>query len=79
MLMHFIDWWSNPENTPDVITGWNIRFFDIPYMCARMTHLLGEENTKRLSPWGIIRVGEVKFMGNSQRVVSLSGVASRLL
>ena len=75
MLMHFIDWWSNPENTPDVITGWNIRFFDIPYMCARMTHLLGEENTKRLSPWGIIRVGEVKFMGNSQRVVSLSGVA----
>jgi len=75
MLLHFIDWWANPENTPDVITGWNIRFFDIPYMVARMTHLLGEQNTKRLSPWGSIRIGEVKFMGNSQRVVTLSGVA----
>ena len=75
MLLHFIDWWANPENTPDVITGWNIRFFDVPYMVARMTHLLGEQNTKRLSPWGSIRIGEVKFMGNSQRVVTLSGVA----
>ena len=75
MLLHFIDWWANPENTPDVITGWNIRFFDIPYMVARMTHLLGEQNTKRLSPWGSIRIGEVKFMGNSQRVVTLSGVS----
>ena len=75
MLLHFIDWWANPENTPDVITGWNIRFFDIPYMVARMTHLLGEQNTKRLSPWGSIRIGEVKFMGNSQRVVTLYGVS----
>jgi DNA polymerase elongation subunit (family B) len=75
MLLHFIDWWSNPENTPDVITGWNTRFFDIPYMVARMTHLVGEANTKRLSPWGNIRVGEVTIMGNSQQVVSISGVA----
>ena len=75
MLLHFIDWWANPENTPDVITGWNTRFFDIPYMVARMTHLVGEANTKRLSPWGNIRVGEVTIMGNSQQVVSVSGIA----
>jgi len=75
MLLHFIDWWANPDNTPDVITGWNTRFFDIPYMVARMTHLVGEANTKRLSPWGNIRVGEVTIMGNSQQVVSISGIA----
>jgi DNA polymerase elongation subunit (family B) len=42
-------------NCPDVITGWNIKFFDIPYLYNRIMILLGEEQVKRLSPWGFVK------------------------
>ena len=45
------DWNSNP---PDVISGWNIKFFDIPYLVNRFTKLFGEDETRKLSPWGLI-------------------------
>lgn len=35
---------------PDILTGWNSEFFDIPYIINRCTKILGEEYTKRLSP-----------------------------
>lgn len=40
---------------PDVLTGWNIKFFDVPYLYNRITILLGEDQVKRLSPWGSVR------------------------
>ena len=76
MLLNFIEFWSHPENTPDVITGWNTRFFDMPYMIGRMTHLLGADTVKRLSPWQIISRGEVKIMGDSKPTVEIMGIAS---
>ena len=45
------DWNANP---PDVISGWNIKFFDIPYLVNRFTKLFGEDETRKLSPWGLI-------------------------
>jgi DNA polymerase elongation subunit (family B) len=45
------DWNTNP---PDVISGWNIKFFDIPYLVNRFTKLFGEDETRKLSPWGLI-------------------------
>ena len=35
---------------PDIITGWNTEFFDIPYIINRVRNVLGEEAVKRLSP-----------------------------
>ena len=40
--------------SPDVISGWNIENFDIPYIINRSNRLLGEEETNKLSPWNII-------------------------
>jgi DNA polymerase elongation subunit (family B) len=37
---------------PDVITGWNIDNFDIPYLFNRMKRILGDSQAKRLSPIG---------------------------
>ena len=34
----------------DVLTGWNIEAFDIPYIVNRITFLMGEEAARRLSP-----------------------------
>jgi DNA polymerase elongation subunit (family B) len=38
---------------PDILTGWNIEFFDVPYLFRRITRVLGDSWAKRLSPWGI--------------------------
>jgi len=42
------------EIAPTIITGWNIDFFDIPYIIHRMHRLFGENAAKVLSPIGII-------------------------
>jgi len=46
---------------PDILSGWNSEFFDVPYIINRITKILGEDNTKRLSPVGNLR--PVTFMG----------------
>ena len=38
------------EDYPDIITGWNTEFFDIPYIINRVRNLLGEDAVNRLSP-----------------------------
>jgi DNA polymerase elongation subunit (family B) len=48
----FLRFWE--ENCPDAISGWNIKFFDIPYIVNRFNKVLGEDETKKLSPWGYI-------------------------
>jgi DNA polymerase elongation subunit (family B) len=48
----FLAFWQ--ENCPDVISGWNIKFFDIPYLVNRITKILGDDDVKKLSPWNYI-------------------------
>ena len=45
---------------PTILTGWNIEFFDIPYLVRRMNRVVGPHNTQRLSPIGLIRYSEFK-------------------
>ena len=51
MVMRFLTIWESPEWSPDVLTGWNVEFFDMPYMINRITRLFDEKTAKRLSPW----------------------------
>ena len=37
----------------DAVTGWNTRFFDLPYLIRRIIRVLGEKATERLSPYGL--------------------------
>lgn len=74
MLAAFIDFWSEPDNTPDIITGWNTRFFDIPYMIARMAFLLGEEKVRNLSPWRKIERKEIFIKGRRQVTFDIMGI-----
>lgn len=48
----FIRFWSS--DYPDVYSGWNTEFFDIPYLVNRFNKILGVQETKALSPWGVI-------------------------
>jgi DNA polymerase elongation subunit (family B) len=38
------------QDYPDILTGWNSEFFDIPYIINRISKILGEDEAKRLSP-----------------------------
>jgi len=74
MLEAFINFWSKEENIPDIITGWNTRFFDIPYMVSRMAFLLGEDKVKELSPWKKIDRKEITIQGRKQVTFDIVGI-----
>jgi DNA polymerase elongation subunit (family B) len=73
--MEFINDWS--KNYPDIITGWNIRFFDIPYLVNRIVKLFGEKTAKRLSPWGWYKESNITGIGGRKhQVYELVGVSA---
>ena len=53
LLVQFIKFWS--EEQPDVVSGWNIETFDIPYLVNRIERILGEGWSKKLSVWGMVK------------------------
>ena len=75
LIRKFVHFWTKTQ--PDVITGWNVQFFDIPYICNRITRLLGEKELKKLSPWGIVKDDTVKHgqYGKDQQKYNLLGVS----
>ena len=74
LLFKFLDTWSMIQ--PDVITGWNTEFFDIPYLCNRITKILGSDMVNKLSPWGKVHEREVYQMGRKHQVYNIYGVAA---
>jgi len=75
LLIDFVTHWSQPSNFPDVITGWNTRFFDIPYLINRISKLIGEVYAKRLSPWGMVERREITKQGRTQVAYELKGIS----
>ena len=73
LLSSFIQWWI--ENTPDVVTGWNCEFFDIPYIAGRLNRVLGSKLMKRLSPWGLVTQSDVVVRGRKNFIVDIGGVS----
>ena len=72
LLSSFIQWWM--DNTPDVVTGWNIQLFDMPYITKRIDRLLGEKLARRLSPWGLVSEKEVYIKGRRQVYYDIGGI-----
>jgi len=70
----FLQHWSN--NCPDVITGWNTKFFDIPYLVNRFRKILGEDETKKLSPWNHISERKTVINGRPMTAYGFTGVES---
>lgn len=73
MLIDFVDWWK--KNTPDVITGWNINFFDIPFLYRRIARVIGEDYAKQLSPWKLTKEREVYVKGNKEICYDIAGIS----
>ena len=64
------------QDYPDVLSGWNSEFFDIPYIINRCERILGQEYVNRLSPTGNVYFREVmgKF-GRQQKRYYIEGIA----
>lgn len=74
LLALFLQAWVG--DYPDIVTGWNIDGFDVPYLIARITRVLGEKYAAKLSPWGKLEDRTAFFMGAEQEVKGILGVTS---
>jgi len=75
LLNDFINWWMVESNTPEVLTGWNSKLYDIPYLVRRMERILGEKLMKRLSPWGLVTEHEIFIAGRKQISYDIGGIS----
>jgi len=73
LIMRFLDMWE--QTSPDIVTGWNIQFFDIPYLHNRINKLMGENTAKRLSPFRRIGERTTTIHNKQQTAFDLVGIA----
>ena len=72
MLRSYIGWWA--QNTPDILTGWNVNLYDVPYIARRVNRVLGEKWMKSLSPWNRANEREVYVQGRKNYAYDVSGI-----
>jgi|TARA_Y100000593_G_scaffold255_1_gene560 DNA polymerase elongation subunit (family B) len=73
LIMEFMKFWL--KNYPDVITGWNTKFFDLPYLMNRIKMVAGEKVASRMSPWNLVQVEQIVVRGRPNTYYSLLGIA----
>jgi len=73
LLKGFLNYWIS--NFPDVITGWNVQLFDMPYIIKRIDRIIGEKESKMISPWNSILYREIYIKGRKQIAYDISGVS----
>ena len=74
LLKEFLAFWE--RNVPDIVTGWNTEFFDIPYLCNRIKRVFDEDEVKRLSPWRNVFDRSVYQMGRTHQIYTIDGVSA---
>ena len=72
LLRAFLHYWTT--NFPDILTGWNVELYDVPYICGRMERLFGEKEMKQMSPWGIVHREEMEIKGRQQIIYNMFGI-----
>ena len=72
LLQCFLAYWQT--DFPDVLTGWNVELYDIPYICGRLERLFGEKEVKMMSPWGMVKSEEIEIKGRTNILYNLMGI-----
>ena len=72
LLNRFLYYWEN--NTPEVVTGWNVMYYDIPYICGRLEKVLGERKMRNFSPWHLVKQKEAWVKNRQQIYYEVGGV-----
>ena len=74
LIFEFMKFWI--KNHPDIITGWNTKFFDLPYLMNRIKMVAGDKVASRMSPWNLIQREEIQVRGRPQTVYDLYGIVN---
>ena len=74
LLTKFQEYWV--QKTPDIVTGWNVKFFDMPFICRRMDRVLSMKHMRALSPWNSIRERELHVRGQKKIYYDIIGVST---
>lgn len=77
LLKAFLRWWTS--DYPDIVSGWNIQFYDIPYLTNRLMRLSEQKLLKKdihlhLSPWQKTGRRMVSRMGREEEVIDIIGI-----
>ncbi len=73
LIMTFMTIWNAED--PDVVTGWNIKTFDIPYLYNRIRNLQGEKLANWLSPLGKVYERKEFYYGKDILAYELMGIS----
>src|SRR5210317_116649 len=73
LLLEFIKFWC--KNHPDIVTGWNVKFFDIPYLMNRMRFIFDNDTINKMSPWNYVNADRVQFGQKNQQFWNILGVS----
>ena len=71
MLYKFLDTWEKLDI--DIITGWNVEFFDMPFIINRIKRIMSETSANRLSPWKRLLHRTIRHSG--QKVYTIPGIS----
>jgi DNA polymerase elongation subunit (family B) len=74
LLHKFLNFWTQENFFPDVITGWNVAWFDVPYLINRIARVLSLDDAKRMSPWGLLFPKSLFVKGKEQQTYNIIGI-----
>ena len=74
LMEQFVEFMANVK--PDVITGWNTTFFDIPYICNRLQKLFGPKMMHYMSPWETVTEERTSTYGRDISRYNIWGVSN---
>ena len=73
MLLEFLKFWC--KNHPDILTGWNVKFFDLPYLMNRMRFMFDNDTINKMSPWNYVNADRIQFGQKNQQFWNILGVS----
>ena len=72
LIGRFLIYWN--KNMPDILTGWNTSFFDIPYLINRIKNTISEKAIRELSPWKIVNSDTSMQMNKEVQTYDIVGI-----
>ena len=74
LLLSWLQYWSDSRTCPDVVTGWNTRLFDLPYLINRVNNIIGGDVYKKFSPWGVVDRRDIVIAGRTNVAYEMLGI-----
>ena len=75
LLTSFLHVWQTGRFMPDIVTGWNTEFFDIPYIVNRITRVLGRHEAEKLSPFKMFDDRTIEIRGKEIKTSIPCGIS----